>query len=132
VQALDTAPVRALITYHNPRTPLYSDRFDFAEGRFWPVDDGMGPAGDVAFFFDGRDVHVLANQHGGVARAVRRSGDLATASLLVVHAGDRIEVTTPQGAWWLAIEAIDPGTMQLDPAGGSGMGAVTFRYGAAS
>ncbi len=122
---LATAP----ITYRNPRYPLHSDRFEFRTGSFRPIDDGMGPRGDVSFFYNGDTFYVTVNTQAGSDRGIApQAATTYQQGPLPLTPGARYTVRTPDGLATLRIERLDPGTMRLTPEAGSGSGAVVFRY----
>ncbi|HEY9856378.1 MAG TPA: hypothetical protein V6D05_11610 [Stenomitos sp.] len=131
-QALPEGPSQeatASILYRNPRYPLHSDRFEFRTGTFQPIDDGMGPRGDVSFFYDGAQFFVIANSSAGSDRGIAPQTDGSfRQGPFPLTPGARYRIKTPDGLAWLEIERLDPGTMQLTPQQGSGSGAVIFRY----
>jgi len=130
--ALPEGPAReatAPIVYRNPRYPLHSDRFEFRTGTFQPIDDGMGPRGDVSFFFDGERFFVIANSSAGSDRGIApQTGDGFRQGPFAITPGASYRIKTPDGLAWIEIERLDPGTMRLTPRDGSGSGAVVFRY----
>lgn len=122
---LATAP----ITYRNARYPLHSDRFEFKSGTFQPIDDGMGPRGDVSFFYNGEQFYVIVNAHAGSDRAIApQAATTYQQGPLPIAPGARYTVRTPDGTASIEIERLDAGTMRLTPEAGSGSGAVVFRY----
>jgi len=131
-QAIPEGPSQeatASIVYRNPRYPLHSDRFEFRSGTFQPIDDGMGPRGDVSFFYNGEQFFVIANSAAGSDRGIAPQTDGGfRQGPFQLAPGARYRVKTPDGLAWLEIERLDPGTMQLTPQQGSGSGAVVFRY----
>lgn len=120
-----TAP----IVYRNPRYPLHSDRFEFRTGTFQPIDDGMGPRGDVSFFYNGSRFFVIANSQAASDRGIAPvTATTFQQGPLPVTPGATYRVKTPDGLAVLEIERLDPGTMKLTPEEGAGAGAVVFRY----
>lgn len=122
----------AMITYHSPRRPLHSDRFELATGRFMPGDDGMGPEGDLDFFFDGARFYLATNQGGGARRALAPAGPAPTFSgaPVALHEGDAFLVQTPQGIGQLWITRLASGSLHLSPSAIGGEGEIAFRYSA--
>lgn len=132
LQALPTAAsheATAPIVYRSPRYPLHSDRFEFRTGTFQSLDDGMGPRGDVSFFYNGEQFFVLVNTQAGSDRGIApQASTRYQQGPLAVAPGASFQVRTPDGLAVLEIERLDPGTMRLTPQEGSGSGAVVFRY----
>lgn len=125
----DSRVATAPITYRNARYPLHSDRFEFRTGTFQPIDDGMGPRGDVSFFYNGERFFVIVNAHAGTQRGIApEAGASYQQGPLPATPGARYAVKTPDGLATLEIEQVDAGSMQLTPAAGAGAGAVVFRY----
>lgn len=119
----------ASIAYRNPRYPLHSDRFEFRTGTFQSSDDGMGPRGDVSFFYDGSRFFAIANTQAASDRGIAPvTGTSYQQGPLPLAPGASYRVKTPDGLAVLEIERLDPGTMRLTPMEGSGSGAVVFRY----
>lgn len=118
----------ATVTYHDPRYPFYSDKFDLASGAFEPVEDGMSPTGDFSFFFDGQAFHIVVNQDGGASRSIALANGSTTETVLPVAAGDAYRVRTDGGTGWVIVSAADPGSMRFQGETGGGQGKVSFRY----
>ncbi|MBO9541017.1 hypothetical protein J7643_10540 [bacterium] len=127
--------VIAPIWYRNPRYPFHSERFAFKSGRFFPIDDGMGPSGDASFFYNGSDFYVAVNAGGGSPRtmaaarpnAAPEALDFGTGPLQA-KVGDTFAFRTPDGTATLTVTGLASGSMHFAKSEGSGTGTVRFRY----
>jgi hypothetical protein len=128
--------VIAPISYRSPRYPFHSERFAFKNGRFFPIDDGMGPNGDTSFFYDGADFYVAVNAAAGSQRAMAQASSGPTPLVLgfgtgplPARIGDTFAFHTPEGTATLTVTELASGSMRFTgQGGGSGTGEVRFRY----
>lgn len=123
-----------VITFRNPRTSFSSDKIDLSTGKTLPVDDGMGPEGDLSFFFDGSRFHVIANAGGGAnrnlapAKAGKPTGPFAMAPI-PLQEGSEVLIKQDHGVYAVRITRLQAGSMMFLPSGtGTGTGSVTFSY----
>lgn len=126
--------LRVPVSFQSPRTSFSSDKIDLIAGKTLPLDDGMGPEGDISFFYDGSRFQVIANAGGGANRALARaeSGrakeDLAMAPI-PLQEGSEVLVKHDHGAVLLRITELSTGSMRFLPSGtGTGSGSVAFDY----
>lgn len=126
--------LRVSVSFQDPRTSFSSEKIDLFTGKTLPLDDGMGPDGDISFFYDGSRFQVIANAGGGANRALARaeSGraqeELAMAPIPLVE-GSEVLVKHGQGTMLLRITELSPGSMRFLPSGtGTGSGSVAFSY----
>lgn len=127
--------VIAPVWYRNPRYPFHSDRFAFKSGRFFPIDDGMGPSGDASFFYDGSDFFVAVNAAAGSSRTLASASAGADPSRLgfgtgplPAKVGETFAFQIPEGTATLTVTGVSAGSMRFSGRDGSGTGAVRFRY----
>lgn len=118
----------ATITYHSPRLPLHSDRFELSSGTFVPSSDG--PTGDLDFFFDGKRFFIAVNQGGGAQRAIAPMGEPQSlgSGPMAVREGDAFRIKTPQGMAQVVITRLATGSLHLTPQSAGGEGQVSFNY----
>lgn len=133
-QAPSESTASVLVSFQNPRTSFSSDKIELSSGKTLPVDDGMGPEGDISFFFDGSRFQVLANASGGAnrmlapARSERPVEDFAMAPV-ALQANSEVLVKSERGTYVLRITDLEAGSMKFDPTGiGTGTGSVSFSY----
>ncbi|HEY9899293.1 MAG TPA: hypothetical protein V6D00_08940 [Pantanalinema sp.] len=132
VPTLADREVIAPIWYRNPRYPFHSDRFGFKSGRFFPIDDGMGPDGDASFFYNGSDFYVAVNAAAGSPRTMAAASAPSALAFgtgpLVARVGDTFAFQSPEGTATLTVTGLATGSMRFSGREGSGSGAVRFRY----
>lgn len=123
-----------VITFQNPRTSFSSDKFDLSTGKTLPVDDGMGPEGDLSFFFDGTRFQVIANAGGGANRTIApaKAGkpiDSFAMAPIPLKEGSEVLIKQDHGLYAVTITGLQAGSMSFLPTGtGTGTGSVTFTY----
>lgn len=134
--ALDDAKSthRVVIAFRTPRTSFSSDKVDLRTGKTLPMDDGMGPEGDLSFFFDGSRFQAIANSGGGSTRTLapaesgRAVGEFAMAPV-VLREGSELLLKQGQQIYHLRITRLTPGSMTFLPSGlGAGTGFLDFSY----
>ena len=130
----DAATRSLVITFQNPRTSFSSEKIDLNTGKTLPADDGMGPDGDISFFFDGSRFQVIANSGGGANRTLAPAesgkpvGEFAMAPI-PLQEGSEVLVKQDHGVYTIRITGLDAGSMAFSPTGsGTGTGSVTFAY----
>lgn len=123
-----------VIAFRNPRTSFSSDKVDLLTGKTLPLDDGMGPEGDLSFFFDGSRFQAIANAGGGSMRTLapaesgRAVGEFAMAPL-PLREGSELLLKQGQRVYLLRITRLTPGSMTFLSSGlGSGTGSLDFSY----
>jgi hypothetical protein len=123
------------ISFQSPRTSFSSEKIDLRTGKTLSGDDGMGPEGDISFFYDGSRFHVIANAGGGANRTLapaesgRAKGEFAMAPLPLAE-GSEVLVKHGHGTSLLLITELRAGSMRFLPDGiGTGSGSVAFSYG---
>jgi hypothetical protein len=128
------ATASVLIAFQNPRTSFSSEKIDLGTGKLLPVDDGMGPEGDISFFYDGSRFQVIANAGGGANRTIARAesgkavGEFAMAPI-PLHEGSEVLIKQDQRLYTVRITALRAGSMAFLPSGlGTGTGSVAFSY----
>lgn len=128
------ATASVLVSFQNPRTSFSSEKIELSSGKTLPLDDGMGPEGDISFFFDGSRFQVLANASGGAkrmlapAKAERPVEDFAMAPV-ALQPNSEVLVKSERGVYVLRITDLEAGSMKFDPTGiGTGTGSVSFSY----
>lgn len=120
----------AIISYQSPRLPLHSERFELASGTFVSRNDGMGPKGDLDFFYDGKRFYLAVNQGGGTRRAIAPLSEKPVFSTepFALHEGDAYRVRTPEGTVQVVISRLASGSLHLTPESAGGEGQVVFNY----
>lgn len=128
------ATASVVITFLNPRTSFTSEKIDLSTGKMLPADDGMGPEGDISFFYDGSRFQVIANAGGGAVRTLapaqagKPTGAFAMAPI-PLHEGSEVLLKQDHGLYSVTITGLQSGSMTFLPSGtGTGTGSVTFSY----
>jgi hypothetical protein len=123
-----------VIAFISPRTSFSSDKIELSTGKTLPVDDGMGPEGDISFFYDGSRFQAIANSGGGATRTLapaedgKATGEFAMAPI-PLDEGSELLLRGERGVYRVMITGLRPGSMTFSPHGtGSGTGSVTFSY----
>ncbi|MNK46326.1 hypothetical protein D3C87_651100 [compost metagenome] len=128
------ATASVVIAFLNPRTSFTSEKIDLKTGKTLPADDGMGPEGDLSFFYDGSRFQIIANAGGGAvrtlapAKAGKPIGAFAMAPI-PLQEGSEILLKQDHGVYSVTITGLQAGSMTFLPGGtGTGTGSVTFSY----
>ncbi len=122
------------IAFQSPRTSFSSDKIDLQTGKTLPSDDGMGPEGDISFFYDGSAFQVIANAGGGANRALSNSeGDGSAREFAMapvkLQPGSEVLVKAAERVYRLRITDLRAGSMRFLPDGtGTGTGSLAFTY----
>lgn len=133
-RAQRAATESVVIAFINPRTSFSSDKIDLSTGKTLPADDGMGPEGDISFFFDGSRFQVIANSGGGATRTLApakagKATDAFSMAPIPLQEGSEVLLQGAQGVYLVTITGLRPGSMAFSPLGtGTGTGSVTFSY----
>jgi hypothetical protein len=123
-----------VIAFISPRTSFSSDKIELSTGKTLPADDGMGPEGDISFFYDGSRFQAIANSGGGATRTLapaeagKATGEFSMAPIPLKE-GSQILLQGERGVYLVTISGLQPGSMTFSPLGtGTGTGSVTFSY----
>ena len=128
------ATASVVITFMNPRTSFTSEKIDLSTGKTLPADDGMGPEGDLSFFYDGVRFQVIANAGGGANRTIapaqagKPTGAFAMEPI-PLHEGSEVLLKQDHGLYSVTITGLQAGSMTfLSNGTGTGTGSVTFSF----